>query len=191
MKRFMPLLVVLGLLVVIGGWFAGVNNTLVSLDENVNAAQSQVQNVYQRRFDLIPNLVNTVKGYAKHESTVLQEVTRARSQVGQVRIDSPEDLKKYDEAQAQLSGALSRLLVVAEQYPQLKADRNFLELQSQLEGTENRITIERQRFNEAAREYNTYIRRFPQTLVASMRGFKDRPYFTAAPSAQNAPKVEF
>jgi LemA protein len=150
-----------------------------------------VENVYQRRLDLIPNLVNTVKGYAKHESQVLQEVTKARSQVGQVHVKSVEDLPKFDHAQRELSGALSRLLVVAERYPELKADRNFLELQSQLEGTENRISVERMRFNESAREYNTYLRMFPQTIIAGFRGFHERPYFQADATAKTAPKVEF
>lgn len=172
-------------------WVASTHNTLVSLDETVKEKWSQVENVYQRRMDLIPNLVNTVKGYAKHEANVLEEVTRARAQVGQIRVNSPQDLPKFEQAQGQLSNALSRLLVVAEKYPELKADRQFLELQSQLEGTENRITVERMRFNEAAKAYNTYLRQFPQTLVASLRGFKERPYFTADVSAKSVPKVEF
>lgn len=172
-------------------WFVSVSNQMVRLDEGVKEKWSQVENVYQRRADLIPNLVNTVKGYAKHEAQVLENVTRARAQVGQVRVNSPDDLAKFDQAQGQLTQALSRLLVVAEQYPQLKADRNFLELQSQLEGTENRISVERMRFNESAREYNVYIKRFPQSFVAGFRGFKERPYFQGAPGSQNAPRVEF
>jgi LemA protein len=132
-----------------------------------------------------------VKGYAKHESEVFQEVTKARAQVGQVRAASPEDLQAFDKAQTQLSQSLSRLLVVAERYPELKADRNFLELQSQLEGSENRIAVERMRFNEAAREYNTYLRKFPQSLVAGIRNFKERPYFEAESGAKTAPKVQF
>jgi LemA protein len=172
-------------------WFISTNNSLVTLEEDVKAKWSQVENVYQRRADLVPNLVETVKGYAKHEAKVLTEVTQARASVGQIKVDSPEDLKKFDQAQGQLSSALSRLMVVAENYPQLKADRGFQELQSQLEGTENRITVERMRFNESAQQFNTYIRKFPQALVASMRGFKERAYFTADPSAQTAPKVSF
>jgi LemA protein len=183
------ILAVLAVLVI--GWFVSVNNQLVSMEENVKGKWSQVENVYQRRADLIPNLVNTVKGYAKHEASVLTQVTEARASVGQVKVDNPDDLKKFDQAQAQLSSALSRLLVVAENYPQLKADKNFQELQSQLEGTENRIAVERMRFNEAAQHYNTYIRRFPQTMVASFRGFKERPYFTADTTAHTAPKVDF
>ena len=173
------------------GWLVSVNNNLVGMDEGVKEKWSQVENVYQRRADLIPNLVNTVKGYAKHEAEVLEEVTRARASVGQVHVDKPEDLGKFDQAQTQLSSALSRLMVVAEKYPDLKANQNFLELQSQLEGTENRISVERMRFNEAARSYNTYLRTFPQTLVASFRGFKERPYFAAEATAKTAPKVEF
>jgi LemA protein len=190
-SKWLPLAVVAGLFVLLLGWGVSTNNTLVGLNEGVNEKWSQVENVYQRRADLIPNLVNTVKGYAKHEAGVLEEVTRARSQAGQVKVNSAEDLNKYAEAQGQLTSALSRLLVVAENYPQLKADRNFQDLQSQLEGTENRITVERQRFNEAAREYNIYLRKFPQSLVASFRNFQPRPYFQADTGAKNAPKVEF
>jgi LemA protein len=186
-----PLVALLLILIGAIAWGVGVNNSLITAQESVRAAQSQVENVYQRRADLIPNLVSTVKGYAKHEASVLEEVTRARASVGQVKVNSPEDLPKFDQAQSQLSGALSRLLVVAEKYPELKADASFRELQSQLEGTENRITIERQRFNESARGYNTMLRRFPSSLVASFRGFQPMPYFTAAPGSNVAPKVEF
>ncbi len=172
-------------------WFVSVNNRLVKLDEGVNAAWSQVENVYQRRLDLIPNLVNTVKGYAKHEASVLTEVTEARSRAGQIRIRREEDMKAFEASQTQLSGALSRLMAVAENYPNLKADANFRDLQSQLEGTENRITVERMRFNETAREFNTTVRSFPTSLIAGMRGFNQRPYFQAAAGANQAPKVEF
>jgi LemA protein len=172
-------------------WFIGVNNNLISEQENVNASWAQVENVYQRRADLIPNLVNTVKGYAKHEASVLEAVTQARAQVGQVHVDNADDLKKFDQAQGQLSSALSRLLVVSEKYPDLKADKNFMELQSQLEGTENRIAVERMRFNETARNYNIYLRIFPQSLVASFRGFKERAYFAAAAGSDKAPQVNF
>ncbi len=185
------LAVIAGVLFLGVSWFVSTNNNLVSMDEDVKAKWSQVENVYQRRFDLIPNLVETVKGYAKHEAKVLTEVTQARASVGQIKVNSPEDLQKFDQAQGQLSSALSRLMVITENYPQLKADKNFQELQSQLEGTENRITVERMRFNESAQQYNTYVRRFPQALVASMRGFKERPYFAADPSAQTAPRVNF
>lgn len=190
-SKWLPWIVLGGLTLVVIGWFVSTNNTLVSLDEGVQEKWSQVENVYQRRADLIPNLVNTVKGYAKHEASVLEEVTRARAQVGQVKVNSPEDLPKFDQAQSQLTSAISRLLVVSENYPQLKANQNFQDLQSQLEGTENRITVERQRFNEAAREYNTYIRKFPQSVVAGFRNFKPKAYFQAETGAKTAPKVEF
>ena len=190
-SRWTPWIVIAVLFALSLGSFISIGNKLVRLDEGVKSHWSQVENVYQRRLDLIPNLVNSVKGYAKHEATVLEEVTRARSQVGQVRVENVEDLKKFDEAERGLSGALSRLMVVAEQYPQLKADQNFRDLQSQLEGTENRISVERMRFNEAAQEYNTYLRSFPQSLVAGLRGFKGRPYFAANEGAKTAPKVEF
>lgn len=180
-----------GLIVVFLLWMVSVNNTLVSLDESTKERWSQVENVYQRRADLIPNLVNTVKGYAKHEAQVFEEVTKARAQVGQVRVTGPQEIAKFDQAQGQLTQALSRLLVVAERYPELKANQNFLELQSQLEGTENRISIERRNFNQAAREYNTYVRKFPQTIVASLRGFREKPYFAAEPTSRTAPKVDF
>ncbi|MCM2322213.1 MAG: LemA family protein [Oligoflexia bacterium] len=182
---------ILAVLLVVLSWGVSTNNTLVQMDENTKEKWSQVENVYQRRADLIPNLVSTVKGYAKHEASVLEQVTKARAQVGQLRVTGPGELQKFDEAQGQLTQALSRLLVVAERYPELKADRSFLELQSQLEGTENRISIERRRFNEAAREYNSYVRRFPQALIASLRNFREKPYFAADAGAQNAPKVEF
>ena len=183
--------IIVAFIAIFGGWFVSSGNRLVALDESVNEKWAQVQHVDPRRADLIPNLVNTVKGYAKHEAEVLEEVTRARAQVGQVKVERPGDLAKFDQAQGQLTQALSRLLIVAEKYPELKADRNFLELQSQLEGTENRITIERQRFNEAAREYNQAIRQFPSSVVAGLKGFQPRAYFQAKAGAETAPKVEF
>ena len=191
MKKLVPLLVVVALLVIPFFWGIGVNNTLVSLEEGVNAKKSQVENVYQRRADLIPNLVNTVKGYAKHESQTLIDVAQARAQVGQVKLNGPQDMAQFEKAQGSLTSALSRLMVVAEKYPDLKADQGFRDLQSQLEGTENRITIERQRFNEASQEFNTYARRFPQSVIAGMRGFQQKPYFTAQTGANVAPKVDF
>jgi LemA protein len=192
MKNFwIALAIVLALVGGVAGWGVSVSNRLVNLDELVNEKWSQVENVYQRRADLIPNLVNTVKGYAKHEAQVLEEVTKARSQVGQIRVNDPKGLQNFDQAQGQLTQALSRLMVVAEKYPELKADQNFLSLQSQLEGTENRISVERMRFNEAARDYNSYLRSFPQSLIASMRGFNARTYFQAESTAKTAPKVEF
>ena len=173
------------------GWFVSTSNQIVTLDESVSSAQSQVQNAYQRRFDLIPNLVNTVKGYAKHEAEVLETVTQARAQVGQVNLNSAEGVKQFEESNAKMSSALSRLMVVAEKYPDLKANQNFLELQSQLEGTENRISVERRNFNEAAQRYNTFIRKMPQSIIAGMRGATPKPYFQADQGAQSAPKVEF
>ena len=184
-------LALIGALILGGMWYVSTGNGLIALDENVNTSWSQVQSVYQRRADLIPNLVNTVKGYAKHEADVLESITQARASVGQIKVNSPDDLKKFDNAQTQLSSSLSRLMVVAEKYPDLKADKNFLELQSQLEGTENRITIERQRFNESARAYNTAIRQFPGSIVAGNKGMKEHAYFASTAGADKAPEVKF
>jgi LemA protein len=199
MKKFLIFLLVLGGLVVLGVfWFIGVRNQLVTLDEQVSESWSQVENVYQRRLDLIPNLVATVKGYASHERETLEAVVQARAQATQVSgsamknaLDDPQAFAKFQETQGALSNALSRLLVVVERYPDLKANQNFLELQSQLEGTENRITVERRRFNEVSRAYNTKIRRYPEALVASISGFAPKPYFQADEGAAQAPKVDF
>jgi LemA protein len=170
-------------------------NEIQRKDEAVSAAWSQVLNVYQRRADLIPNLVNTVKGYAAHEQQVLTAVTEARAKVGQVQVDAdnPESLKAFQAAQGELSGALSRLMVVAEQYPNLKADQAFLNLQTQLEGSENRITVERQRYIESVQAYNTYIREFPVNLTAKMFGHKEKPNFSVENerAIQTAPTVDF
>jgi LemA protein len=171
-------------------------NTLVQMDENVNQAWAQVENQYQRRADLIPNLVNTVKGYADFEKGVLTEVTELRSQVGQIKLSADdladeEKFKKFQDAQDKLSGALSRLLVVAENYPQLKANENFLSLQTQLEGTENRIAVERKKFNEAVQDYNTKIRSFPTLITAKLFGFKEKQYFKSAPGTDKVPDVKF
>jgi LemA protein len=178
------------------GWFVAVSNDLVAREQAVGAAWAQVQNVYQRRADLIPNLVETVKGFAAQERTVLEEVTRARAGVAGMQV-TPELLQdsqamtKFREAQAQLDGALGRLLAVVERYPDLKSNQNFLALQSQLAGTENRIAVERGRYNEAVRAYNTAVRQFPRTVVASLRGFRGRPYFEATPGSEAAPAVKF
>ncbi len=172
-------------------WAISTNNAIVSMNEEVSEKWSQVENVYQRRADLIPNLVNTVKGYAKHESTVLEAVTRARASVGQVRVNKPGDIAQFDKAQSDLSSALSRLMVISEKYPDLKADKSFLELQSQLEGTENRISVERMRFNESAKIYNIYIKKFPQSFIAGYRNFQERAYFASEAGAKSAPKVQF
>src|SRR3954470_21281849 len=189
---------VLGLIVLIIVVMAGGSyNRLVGLSQNVDKQWAQVQNVYQRRADLIPNLVSTVSGAANFEKSTLTEVTTARASVGQVKIDpntapsDPAKLAEFDKAQGQLTSALSRLLVVAEQYPQLKATENFQTLQAQLEGTENRISVERGRFNEAVQSYNTAIKSFPATLYAGMFGFKDKPYFAATAGAETPPKVQF
>lgn len=176
-------------------FFAGSYNSMVDKDQAVQNAWAQVENVYQRRLDLIPNLVATVKGAAEFEKTTLTAVIEARASATQVKIDpknlNAADLQKFQAAQGELSAALGRLMVVAEQYPQLKANQNFLELQSQLEGTENRITVERQKFNDVVQTYNAYIKKFPQVLLAGMYGFNDKAFFTAEKGAEKAPKVEF
>jgi LemA protein len=177
-------------------FYMGAYNGLVSRQENVNEKFSQIQNHYQRRADLIPNLVNTVKGVAGFEKETLQAVVEARSRVGSVQVDrsaldNPQQFRKFEEAQNSLSSALSRLLVVIEKYPELKATANFAELQSQLEGTENRIAVARRDFNEAAREYNTAVRTMPTNIVAGMAGFRERPYFEATTGSDKAPEVKF
>jgi LemA protein len=184
------------ILIFISGFSGCSYNTLVQMDENVNQSWAQVENQYQRRADLIPNLVNTVKGYADFEKGVLTEVTELRSQVGQIKLSADdladeEKFKKFQEAQDKLSGALSRLLVVAENYPQLKANENFLSLQAQLEGTENRIAVERKKFNEAVQDYNTKIRSFPTLVTAKIFGFKEKQYFKSVPGTDKVPDVKF
>lgn len=195
LRRFLLLAVSLLLLSSLGG--CGYN-TLQSQDEQVNASWSEVLNQYQRRADLVPNLVNVVKGYAAHEKDVLIQVTNARAQVGQVRatpelINDPQAFQKFQAAQGELSSALSRLMVVAENYPQLKADSLFRDLQAQLEGTENRITVARNRYIQAVQTYNTTVRQFPGNLTAKMFGFKVKPNFTVQNEREisNAPKVDF
>lgn len=173
----------------------GKYNAMVTLEEGVDAAWSQVENVYQRRADLIPNLVATVKGYAEHEQETFTAVTEARSKVGSINMaglaNNPAALQQFQQAQGQLSSALSRLMVVVEKYPELKANQNFLDLQTQLEGTENRIAVERNRFNKAAQGYNTIIRRFPGSIYAGLFGFDRKAYFEADAGAEIAPQVEF
>jgi LemA protein len=171
-------------------------NSLVEQSEKVNSAWGQVENQYQRRADLIPNLVNTVKGYADFEKDVLTEVTDARSRVGSMQIkaedlDDPAKLQQFQDAQDKLSSAISRLLVVSENYPNLKANENFLQLQSQLEGTENRISVERKKFNDAVQEYNTSVKSFPSVISAKIFGFKEKAYFKSAPGSEKAPDVKF
>ena len=197
----------LGALVLIlligGGWFIGVRNHMVELDQQVQAQWAQVENDYQRRFDLIPNLVRTVQGAANFEKSTLEAVIGARARVGQVQAPSgapgtqsnlpndPNAMAQFAGAQENLSGALSRLLVVVERYPDLKSNQNFLELQSQLEGTENRIAVERKRYNDVAATFNTAIKKFPGNLVANMSGFKEKAYFKGVAGSQNAPEVNF
>jgi LemA protein len=172
-------------------------NTMVSMEEGVKGQWAEVENVYQRRLDLIPNLVATVKGYAAHESDVFTGIAEARSKAGGVMnisdevLQDPEAFKRFQQVQGELGSALQRLLVVTENYPELKADQNFLALQDQLEGTENRITTARGRFNEAVKAYNVYIRQFPRSIIANMSGFREKPYFTASEGADTAPAVSF
>ncbi len=176
-------------------WGVSGYNGLVSMDEQVSGKWANVETQYQRRADLIPNLVNTVKGYATHEKTTLENVVKARSEATQVKVDptdlTPERLAQYQKAQGNVSAALGRLLMVAENYPQLKANQNFLELQSQLEGTENRITVARKDFNDAAKAYNVAIRRFPKNILAGIFGFDKKSYFEAESGAEKAPEVKF
>ena len=197
MKTALIVVGVIALILVIAFmWGVGVNNQLVTADVAVSEKWAQVQNVYQRRADLIPNLVETVKGFAAQERTVLEEVTQARASAGSIKatpelLNDPAAFKRFQDAQNQLGGALSRLLVTVERYPELKSNQNFLALQSQLEGTENRITVERQRFNEAVRDYNLRVRVFPASLIAGLRGFKEKPFFESAPGSETVPKVKF
>ena len=195
MKKGLTWVVVLGILAAIALWVMNVYNGLVTMQEDVESAWSQVENQYQRRSDLIPNLVATVKGYATHEQETLEGVMEARAKATQITIDpanaTPEQLAAYQSAQGELSQALGRLMAVAENYPDLKANENFRDLQQQLEGTENRITVARQLFNDTAKKYNTEIRHFPKNIIAGMFGFERKPYFEAEEGANKAPKVEF
>ena len=194
-KKNIKILVVVGILLIIVLWIGGTYNSLVKKNESCNSQWSKVESQYQRRMDLIPNLVNTVKGYASHEKETLEGVIAARSQATQMKVDpsnlTPEAIAKYQKAQGEIGAALGKLLAITENYPDLKANQNFLELQAQLEGTENRINVARKNFNDAAKEYNTAIRRFPKNIFAGMFGFEKRPYFEAEEGAEKAPKVEF
>jgi len=196
--------VIILVLLIGGGWFIGVRNHLVELDQQVQAQWAQVENDYQRRFDLIPNLVRTVQGAANFEKSTLEAVISARSRVGQIQLPSggapgtqsnlPNDanaMAQFAGAQENLSGALSRLLVVVERYPELKSNQNFLELQSQLEGTENRIAVERRRYNEVAQQFNSTVLKFPASIVANMSNFKPKAYFKGATGSDKAPEVNF
>ncbi len=192
MKKSIIIIVVLAAVVL---WGVGQYNRLVTGQEAVSTAWSNVENQYQRRADLIPNLVNTVKGYAAHESETFETVVEARSKATAIKIDAdnltPERLKEFQNAQGAVGSALSRLIAISENYPELKANENFKELQAQLEGTENRIAVERRNFNQTTKTYNTHIRQFPRNLVAGLFGFRARPYFEATEGSESAPEVKF
>ena len=195
MKKGTITIIIVAIVAIIAFWAISGYNSLVSMDENVSNQWANVETQYQRRADLIPNLVNTVKGYAAHEKETLEGVIAARSQATQIKVDptdlTPEKLAEYQKAQGQLATALGKLLAITENYPDLKANQNFLELQAQLEGTENRINVARKNFNDAAKTYNTAIRRFPKNILAGMFGFDKRAYFEAAEGAEQAPQVQF
>ena len=189
-------IVILAVLIGLVVWGVGINNQLVTLDQQVNQTWAQVQNQYQRRADLIPNLVETVKGFAAQERGVLEAVTQARARATGVQLtpealNDPRAMERFQAAQRELSGALSRLLVTVERYPELKSNQNFLDLQKQLEGTENRIAVERKRFNDAVGAYNTRLRLFPGSIVARLAGFAPKAFFEAAPDAATPPRVKF
>jgi len=197
MSKGIGILIVIAVVVIgIIMWGTGIYNNLVSLEENVNQSWSQVENQYQRRADLIPNLVNTVKGVADFEKETYTAVTEARSKVNQINmspemLNDPNAFQQFQNAQDGLSSALSRLLVTVENYPQLKANENFSQLQAQLEGTENRISVERRKFNQVVQNYNTKIRQFPGSIIAGFSGFQQKQYFKAVAGSEQAPKVEF
>jgi LemA protein len=196
MKTIKSIVVLFAILIFSVSFYGCGYNSLVSMEEKVTSSWAQVENQYQRRADLIPNLVKTVEGAADFEKSVLTEVTEMRSKVGQMKISAedlndPEKFAMYQQAQDKLSSALSRLLVVTENYPQLKANESFLQLQSQLEGTENRIAVERKKFNEAVQLYNTETRSFPTLITAKLFGFKEKPYFKGKEGSDQAPNVEF
>ncbi|MGB3776287.1 MAG: LemA family protein [Leeuwenhoekiella sp.] len=194
-KSLIPILVIVGLLVVLGFWIAGMNNTMVELDQSATSQWANVESSYQRRSDLIPNIVNTAKGYAQFEKETLTQVIEARAKATSVQVDpsdiSPEQRAQFQQAQSGVSSALSRLLVTVERYPDLKANENFKELINELERTENRINVERNRFNGEVQTYNTYIKKFPNTVAAGFLGFDDKGYFKADEGASAAPKVDF
>ncbi len=195
MKKISSTLIIIVALIVLVLWGIGIYNKLVAQEETVNSQWANVENQYQRRADLIPNLVETVKGYAKHESATFEAVVAARAKATQVTVDpknlTPEKMQEFQAAQGELSTALGRLLMITENYPDLKANQNFLELQAQLEGTENRISTERTRFNEVAKAFNTAIRKVPNNLIASFGNFEKKPYFEAEEGSEKAPKVQF
>lgn len=190
-----PIIIVAFLVIMGFVWGSGIYNGMVTMQENVTSQWGNVETQYQRRADLIPNFVNTVKGAAEFEQSTLTQVIEARAKATQVTVDptnmTPESLQQFQEAQGQLSSALGRLMVVVEKYPELRATQNFRDLQIELEGTENRISVERRNFNEVAKTYNTYIRRFPQNFLAGMFGFESKPYFESMEGAERAPEVTF
>lgn len=194
-KGYIVLIVVAVVILSVFLLFRSSYNSMVTTSESVSAQWSNVENQYQRRTDLIPNLVSTVKGYAGHEQQTLENVVNARAKATQTQINFDQldeaTLKKINSAQGELSSALSRLMAISENYPDLKANQNFLDLQAQLEGTENRIAVERRKFNETVRSYNALVRQFPKNIIAGMFGFTTKPYFEATAGAENAPKVEF
>ena len=196
-KKYFTISIIAAAVVLLCGITYSSYNKLVLLDEETSSAWSQVENQYQRRYDLIPNLVNPVKGYAKHEESVLRELTEARSKAGGVIsvdssiLDNPEKMAEFQKVQNELGASLQRLLAVTENYPELKANQNFLALQDELEGTENRISVERKRFNDSVKAYNSTMRRFPMNLLAGMFGFEKKNYFAAEAAAAKAPEVQF
>ena len=195
MKKWLPLIIIVVVVIGIFRWGVGLNNTMVEKQETARTQWANVESAYQRRSDLIPNLVSTVKGYADHEKETLEGVIEARANATKTTIDptnvTPEQMAAFQESQNSLSGALSKLMVVVERYPDLKANQNFLELQSQLEGTENRINVERNRFNEVAKDYNIYTRKFPASVVAGFLNFEPMVLFQAAAGSEQAPEVDF
>ncbi|MDV3307938.1 MAG: LemA family protein [Cyclobacteriaceae bacterium] len=195
MKKLLTIGLIVVVAIVLYRLFAGTYNNLVTEQQKVESQWAQVENVYQRRADLIPNLVNTVKGYADFEQETLTRVIEARAKATSITVDAddltPEKVAEFQAAQSELSTALGRLLVSVERYPDLKANQNFLDLQTQLEGTENRIAVERMKFNETVRSYNTYVKTFPRNLLAGMYGFEERGYFDASPEAEQVPQVQF
>tara|TARA_R100000458_G_C8174791_1_gene173968 strand:+ start:53 stop:661 length:609 start_codon:yes stop_codon:yes gene_type:complete len=195
MKKWLPIIIILGLILIIGGYLASLNNKLVELDQKATAQWANVESSYQRRADLIPNIVSTAKGYAEFEQETLVAVTEARSKATSINIDpsniTPEQLAQYQQAQAGVTSALSRLLAVFERYPDLKANENFKELINELERTENRINVERNRFNEEARLFNTEIHKFPTKMFAGLLGFHEKAYFKADAGSEKAPEVNF
>ena len=194
-KSYIVIGVIIVIVIGIFMWFKGSYNQMVTRSENVSSQWSNVENQYQRRLDLIPNLVNTVKGYAEHEQNTLTQVVEARAKATQMRVNfdqlDEQTIQKFNNMQGELSSALSRLMAISEQYPDLKANENFRDLQAQLEGTENRIAVERRKFNEEVKGYNAYIRSFPKNIIARMFGFLPKPYFEATAGAEKAPEVKF